>query len=253
MFLSNNQNGDFTPSAWQNVGASATGSSAFNAASGGFKVLVDPKEGPTTTEGFVSSFGSQDKAMPVPKNKGAFSGGRRRPPSPQEIQRQAYEEGFAKGEQDGLVEGQAKARSMVERLEGILSDTESAWSNMIAAYETQIIELVCKAAEKVVYAQVQLDQEVVKRTLLKAFDVVPEPVNVQINISPADYEYIETIKEDFFSTIKGLKDVSVSPDPAICQGGCNVRTQSGEVDATLETRLEAVKKCLMSANGIKKS
>ena len=249
--MSNYQNGGFTATAWQNTDAPSNGNPSANAASGGFRVLVDSQEGQAPTEGFVASFGNQE-AAPTPQSQGTFSGGRRRPPSPQEIQQQAYDEGFAKGQQDGLAEGQAKASSMVERIEGILADTQSAWSNLIAAYEMQIIDLICKAAEKVVYAQVKLDQEAVKRAILKAFDVVPEPVNVQINVSPADYEYIETIKEDFFSTIKGLKDVSVSPDPAICQGGCNVRTQSGEVDATLETRLEAVRKCILSANGIKK-
>jgi flagellar biosynthesis/type III secretory pathway protein FliH len=247
--LSNNQNGSFDASVWQNTSKPPSGSSSFKGAAGGFKVLVDNKEEESSTEEFVASFVSKEKAQTLTKGQGSFDFGRKRQPAPQEIERQGYEEGFAKGEQDGMAEGSAKALGMVERLQGILCDTESAWKNMVAAYETQIIDLVCKTVEKVVYAQVRLDQEVVKRAILKAFDVVPEPVNVQINISPADYEYIETIKEDFFSNIKGLKDVSVTPDSAICQGGCNIRTQSGEVDATVETRLEAIRKCLMSTNG----
>jgi flagellar biosynthesis/type III secretory pathway protein FliH len=251
--LSNNQNGSFDASVWQDTGKPTSGSSSFKGAAGGFKVLVDHKEAESSTEEFVASFVSKEKAQTLTNGQGSFGFGRKRQATPQEIERQGYEEGFAKGEQDGLAEGKVNALGMVERLEEILSDTESAWKNMIAAYETQIIDLISKTAEKVVYAQVQLDQEVVKRAILKAFDVVPEPVNVQINISPADYEYIDTIKEDFFSNIKGLKDVSVTPDSGICQGGCNIRTQSGEVDATLEARLETVRKSLMSANGGKKS
>lgn len=252
MFLSNHQNGNFSSAPWQNNAEGPSGPSSFGNATDGFKVLVDNKERSPSTEGFVASFLSKEKAQTLGRRQGAFSSGSRRPPSSQEIQRQAYEEGFAKGEQDGLAEGGAKALAMVERLEGILSDTESAWKNMISAYETQIIDLICRAVEKVIYAQVRLDQDSVKRTILKAFDVVPEPVNVQISISPADYEYIETIKEDFFSTIKGLKEVSVTPDPGIQQGGCHIRTRSGEVDATLETRLAAIQKCLISANNGKK-
>jgi flagellar assembly protein FliH len=91
----------------------------------------------------------------------------------------------------------------------------------------------------------------VKRAIIEALRVVPEPVNVQISVSPKDYEFIETVKADFFSQIEALKDVSVTPDPAIHQGGCNVRTRFGEVDATLESRLEAIRECLLKSCGRK--
>jgi vacuolar-type H+-ATPase subunit E/Vma4 len=87
--------------------------------------------------------------------------------------------------------------------------------------------------------------------IIEALRVVPEPVHVQIAVSPKDYEYIETVKEDFFSSVQALKDVSVTPDPAIHPGGCHVRTKFGEVDATLESRLEAIRECLLTACGKK--
>jgi flagellar assembly protein FliH len=105
--------------------------------------------------------------------------------------------------------------------------------------------------EKVVYGQAAIEQEMVKRAIIEALRVVPEPVHVQISVNPKDYEYIETVKEDFFSSIQALKDVTVTPDPAIHQGGCNVRTKFGEVDATIESRLEAIRECLLTANGKK--
>ncbi len=242
--MSNNPNSGFNASAWQNASQKQP--------SDGFKVLyANEKKTNVGSDGFVASFVSKEKAHALSRQQVKGGAEDQIHQSDDGALQKAYEEGFAKGEQDGLLEGRAKAQDMVARLSGILADTEAAWNNIISAYETQIIDLVCKATEKVVYSQVSLDQEVVKRAILKAFDAVPEPVQVEIQISPSDYEYIETIKEDFFSTVKGLKDVMVSPNPAIQQGGCQIQTRFGEVNATLENRLEAIRQCLMTANGRK--
>ena len=81
--------------------------------------------------------------------------------------------------------------------------------------------------------------------------VVPEPVGVTIEVNPKDYEYIDTIKEDFFKAVSSLKEVSVSADPSVARGGCKILTRAGEVDATLEARLDAVRKCFIEINSKK--
>ena len=206
------------------------------------------KERPDT---FVASFVSEEKARALAKSKTPVNAIRPDREVLEDIKHKAYEEGFAQGEQAGLEEGRRKSQENIDRLRNILSDVETAWVNLIKTHEARIIDLVCKICEKVVYGQAAVDQEMVKRAIIEALGVVPEPVNVQITVNPKDYEYIETVKEDFFSHIKGLKDVSVMPDAAIHQGGCTVTTKFGEVDATLESRLESIRECLLKANGRK--
>jgi flagellar assembly protein FliH len=201
----------------------------------------------------VASFVSKEKARAIASSQKKPQSNRDAIP-PEEIEavkQQAYDEGFAQGQAAGLEEGRKQSREIVERLEAIAAQMETAWTNLIETHEAQIIELVARAVEKVVYGQASIDQDMVKRAIIEALQVVPEPVNVQISVSPKDYEFIETVKEDFFSQIQALKDVSVTPDPAIHQGGCNVRTRFGEVDATIESRLEAIRECLLKANGKK--
>ena len=218
---------------------------------GGFRALYDSpkkKEGPNT---FIASFISEEKARTLSKNKAPLNAARPDREMLEDIKRRAWEEAFAQGEQAGLEEGHRKSQEIIDRLQKILTDVEAAWTNLINTHEARIVELVCRVTEKVVYGQSAVEQEMVKRAIVEALGVIPEPVNVQIAVNPKDYEYIETVKEDFFSHIKGLKDVSVIPDAAIHQGGCTVRTKFGEVDATLESRLEAVRECILRANGRK--
>jgi flagellar assembly protein FliH len=201
----------------------------------------------------VASFVSEEKARAIANSKRGTSGskGAMAPEALEAVRQEAHDEGFAQGQAAGLEEGRKQSREIVERMAAIAAQMETAWENLIEAHESRIIDLVARAVEKVVYGQAAIDQDMVKRAILEALQVVPEPVNVQIAVSPKDYEFIETVKEDFFSQIKALKDVSVTPDPAIHQGGCNVRTKFGEVDATIESRLEAIRECLLKAGGKK--
>ena len=58
-------------------------------------------------------------------------------------------------------------------------------------------------------------------------------------------EYIETLKEDFFTQVKSLKHVSLIPNASVSPGGCRIKTDTGEVDATVESRLDAVRQSIM--------
>lgn len=169
----------------------------------------------------------------------------------QEIERRAFENAAAEGEKKGFETGMQQAREIIERLESILSSVETSWSKLVEIYETEIIQLVGRTAEKVVFGQVAVDQSTVKRAIMHAFEVIPHPVEVTLHVNPEDYEYIETIKDDFFSRFKKLKHMSVISDPATDSGGCKIITGSGEVDATLESRLAAVQQSIMEAGGIK--
>ncbi len=237
----------FRSSPW-NTGTGA-GEAGKEQVGEGFKSLYSNRD-ETEQNGFVASFISEEKARAIATSPKAPPD-EASPEGLEGVKRRAYDEAFTKGQEAGLEEGRQQSREIIDRLAHMMVQVESAWTNLIETHESQIIELVTRAVEKVVYGQAAIEQEMVKRAILEALRVVPEPVHVQISVNPKDYEYIETVKEDFFSSIQALKDVSVTPDPAIHQGGCNVRTKFGEVDATIENRLEAIRECLLTANGKK--
>lgn len=244
----------FAATPWNAGGAAGAGDLGEPVKNGErFRTLYSGGKKKGGQDGFVASFISEEKARAIAnaKNRAHASSVAAAPEDPEAVKQRAYNDAFARGEAAGLEEGRRQAREIVERLEGIAGQIETAWTNMVETHESRIIELVARAVEKVVYGQAEIEQDMVRRAIIEALRIVPEPVNVRIAVNPKDYEYIDTVKEDFFSHIKPLKDVSVTPDPAIHQGGCNIRTRFGEVDATLESRLEAIRECLLKANGKK--
>ncbi len=162
-------------------------------------------------------------------------------PDTVEIEKKAYEEGFAKGEKEGFDAGKNRVETEADRLAGIVGQVDNLWKNMVETYECQIIDLICRAAEKVVYGHVAVDKEVVKRAVLDAFEMIPEPSEVTISVNVEDYEFIENTKEDLFENIKKLRNVTVVADPSINRGGCKIETRSGEVNSSIEERMEKIK------------
>ena len=162
-------------------------------------------------------------------------------------EKEGLEAGFAKGEVDGFEAARADAAQRLDALAAIAGQVESLWKNLVAANEEQLVRLVAKVAERVVLGHVATDNEVVKRAILEAFSMIPEPVEVTINVSPEDYAYIEVVKEEFFQQVRELKQVSVVSDPSVGRGGARIETAAGEVDTGIEARLEAVTRALMQA------
>ena len=168
-------------------------------------------------------------------------------PNTEEIEKKAYEEGFQKGEADGLASGKSKIEEMVNRLHSIINDVETLWPNLISANEEKLISLILKVSEKIVLGHVALDNEMVRKSVLEAFQILPEPETVSIFINNEDYEYIENIKDDIFQDAKNLKQISIISDSSVSPGGCRIESEKGDVDATIETRLRAIQESIIAA------
>ena len=204
-----------------------------------FKMLYDASEAGTGANRFTPLYAMADF------NCGSASENDDAEPDTETLRQQAYEEGLAKGEEKGYGEGLKKAEPVVTRMQELLAELEGLWHHLVQTYEAQIIDLVGRAAEKVVLSHVSLDHETIKRSIQQAFGTIPEPVSATIEVNPKEMEYIETLKEDFFTQAKSLKHVSLIPNASVNPGGCRIKTDTGEVDATVESRLDAVRQSIM--------
>jgi len=166
--------------------------------------------------------------------------------SPEEIRKRAYEEGFAQGEKAGFETGKQNADPIIGKVQNLLQEVDGLWHHLVEKYEEKILQLIGRISEKVVHAHAAVDHDTVKRVIRDAFRMVPEPAEVTIDIHPQDAEQVEAIRKTFFDQIKTLKHISLIPDPSVSPGGCRIKTRFGEVDATLESRLEAIRQAIVN-------
>lgn len=162
-------------------------------------------------------------------------------------EQEGYDAGFLQGEEDGRVVNDAKALEIISSIEDILHKVEQSWHNTVKNHESRILSLICKIAEKVVFARVELDEGIVKESILNALATMPEPEEITLNICPDDYEYIEMVKDDFFERVKSLKSVAVVSNPSVTRGGCKIESSKAKVETDIQSRLDQIFSAVMGA------
>ena len=161
-------------------------------------------------------------------------------------------EGFAKGEAEGLEQGLKQGREKAEAevrdqvalildpLKESLQTADNLLDRLVKRYEGQILDLVVQIAEKAVGAKLDVDDEVVKHTILDALQHLVAPEEITLNVSSEDYEYVEMVKDEFFESVRSLKHVAVTSDPMIPKGGCRIETAAATISTDPEAKLAAI-------------
>ncbi len=161
-------------------------------------------------------------------------------------------EGFAKGEAEGLEQGRKQGREkaeaevseqvsqIIDPLKESLETADNLLDRLVKRYEGQILDLIVRIAEKAVGAKLDVDEEIVKHTILDALQHLVAPEEITLSVSSEDYEYVEMVKEEFFEAVRSLKHVAVSSDPMIPRGGCRIETAAATISTDPAAKLAAI-------------
>ena len=90
-------------------------------------------------------------------------------------------------------------------------------------------------------------ESVIKNAIFDALKLAIEKSKVVFNVNPDDYDYVEKLRPELFNQNKGLKSIVVTSDPGVSRGGCYLETPYGNIDATIESKLENIHQCLQES------
>ena len=163
------------------------------------------------------------------------------------VKQQAYDEGFAKGQQDGLAKFQNDAIEALKSLETLSSSSFDIKKNIIDSASLDIVELVATIADKVCH--IAFDTDILQKITIDAIKQLNEKENITIIVNPLLVERINSITQNFkeefpkLQTIKIIEDNSVSPDGVI------VETLNTRLDSRISTQIaEIATKMLTGTN-----
>ncbi len=103
----------------------------------------------------------------------------------EEIQRKAYEEGFAAGEKAGFAEGEQKAVILMERLEKIIKEMADLREKTARELESQIVELATAIARRVIIEEINTSPQIIVTMVREAMKKLQRAGTVTIKINPA--------------------------------------------------------------------
>lgn len=157
----------------------------------------------------------------------------------EEIQRQAYEEGFASGEKAGFAEGEQKAVLLIDKLEKIIRDILDFQENTAAELEPQVINLSTVIARKIISEEIKMKPEIILNMVQEALITLQRVGTITIKINPALKELISKKKSNLLDIHRNIifdisSNVSVS--------GPLVTSETEEVVTDIESLIDNIVK-----------
>lgn len=164
------------------------------------------------------------------------------------LEKEAYENGFAQGEKDGLELGQKKFETLLDSFRQILEEMSRLHRDLYREHEREIVQIIFSISRKILHHHLPLPEAVIQETLRTAFRYVMDPRKIVVHLNPRDHQYLRSHPDvPPWAKAEGTDGTKIVPDPSITRGGCFLETSFGDIDATLESQLDQILSRVASA------
>lgn len=105
-----------------------------------------------------------------------------------------------------------------------------------ARVEDDAVKLALEIAKKIVGREVAFDRDIALTLVKVALKKLHSRAVAQVRLNPEDFAYVESHREkiDFHGALEFIEDRTIS------LGGCLIHTETGDVDARLESQFEEI-------------
>ena len=163
------------------------------------------------------------------------------------IKQQAYNEGFTKGEQDGLNKFLNDANEALKSLDTLASSSFDMKKNIIDSASIDIVELVATIADKVCH--IKFDSKILYKITLDAIKQLKDKENITIIVNPLLVDNITKLSQNFKEDITKLHSIKIIEDNSVSPDGVIVETLSSRLDSRISTQIsEIAQKMLTGTN-----
>jgi flagellar assembly protein FliH len=152
------------------------------------------------------------------------------------IAREARQEGFEAGLAEGRHQGQREVDRLTADLARLIESLSAERRRLFDEAEKDLIGLVIAFGRRVVGTELAGRPESITDTVRRAVTELLATKVLKIRLHPEDAPLVEPIVEELSRAAGGAR-VELSIDPHLTRGGALVETETQEVDARLETRL----------------
>jgi len=161
-----------------------------------------------------------------------------------ELEAAARAKGFAEGKAEGRAEGVAEAQQIVSRLRSLANEMASPYETLDAVVSRELAELAMQLATRIVRRELEIGpsnvSEIVEQAIGTLYKLDGEVI---IFLNPVD----AALLRDFSTEALEGKSWKIIEDDSLAVGGCQVKTPSSFVDASVKQQLETLCDSLLSS------
>ena len=156
----------------------------------------------------------------------------------EEAYKQAYQLGLEEGREKAYQESSEEYAMRLGTLEKLILSIENLKPELIAFNEAHIMRLTYVMAKKIAMGEISEHKELILSVVNKAIDAAQSDENITVRVSVDDLQFIDGMREKLGKEFDSLKRAKFESSDSITSGGCIVETNYGDVDATVEQRVD---------------
>jgi flagellar assembly protein FliH len=157
------------------------------------------------------------------------------------LRAEAWNEGHAAG----VATAGAEIAPAVAALQAAAAAVGEARDVAAAQAERAAVDLALRIAEQVVRGAVDASPERVLEAISGALRTLMDRDRVTVLVHPEDLELVRERVGDVVDQLGGIEHCDVQSDRRVARGGAIVRTTHGEVDATIQAKLDRTRELLL--------
>lgn len=160
--------------------------------------------------------------------------------SHQEIVEAATQDGFNVGYQEGREEAIKENAQLLMETTNALNKLHAAFPVAVKQNEDKLIKLALEISREIVQDELQMKPEIVLKNVERAIGKVSDLEKVLIKVNPLDLDLVLPKQEFFRKLLPDVQDFIITGHYSIERGGCTIETNSGTIDAQVNTQLAVV-------------
>ena len=146
------------------------------------------------------------------------------------IQRQAYDEGFAHGRNEGLASVKTPLEAVLRALAEPLAEFDEQAMREIAL-------LIATTARQLVRRELKTNPDEIVAVVRETLSALPVSArHVRVHLQPED----ALLVRNALSLSESERHWQIVDDPVLLRGGCRVYAEASQIDASVESRIAAI-------------
>jgi flagellar assembly protein FliH len=162
----------------------------------------------------------------------------------EEVENRAYEEAYAKGHAEGLAAAKVEMQKQIDQLnaqavrfEQVIAALAEPLKDVDAQVEQQLLSLSMLIGTQLARRELMIDPAQVIAVVRETVALLPASArDVRVHLHPDD----AAVVRERLAAPGGDRAWTIVEDPVMTRGGCRVSTDSANIDARLETRINTV-------------
>ena len=158
----------------------------------------------------------------------------------EEAYRQGYDLGRDEGQESAYIEKTEELGLRLTQIDKVVTSLGVLKSELVKQNEASLLDLVYKIAAKISMSEIARNPEFILPVLQQAAADAQNEESILIRLSQSDFEFVEQSKARLGQEFEFVRQAKLEVSEEVSRGGCMIITNFGQIDATIEKRLEKI-------------